>query len=295
MIDVDYSNIGSQSIEPVVFENVVVRNNELNTAAVDFSENIIHARSAFKFATNCPAANSYVTFGTTENAYEYVWNSDTEEKFLWRFAEGDALTITKDGIRVKNIIISGNGNYTDIVASLEDVAKKLNELTSKSNQHAEKIAALELQAATFATKSQLNKEVTKLAVSIGQFDYAPKSYVNEVIDGLSIPDVTSKLEISTFTDYVSQTATILDELVDSNVPSARTPQIYYQDDAPETDVVNGDIWIDSSELRLNIRHGDYWMSPDRVEDKNFKNELFDAANTSHSFEAFKIKIMAALV
>ena len=113
----NYSNIGSQSIEPVVFENVVVRNNELNTAAVDFSENIIHA-SAFKFA-NCPAANSYVTFGTTGDAYEYVWDSDTEE-FIWRYTDIDALTITKDGIRAKNIIVSGNGNYTDIVANLED-------------------------------------------------------------------------------------------------------------------------------------------------------------------------------
>ena len=152
----------------------------------------------------------------------------------------------------------------------------------------------EVQATTFATKSELNKEVNN-HLSIGQFNYAPKSYVDEAIGGLSIPDVSSKLEISSFTDYVAQTAAILDELQGNKVAGAQAPKIYYQDDAPNTDVVNGDIWIDSSELRLNIRHGDYWMSPDRVEDKDFKDKVFSAANTSHTFEAFKIKLMAALV
>ena len=290
----NYQNIGSQSIEPSAFRSVVVRNNDIDSPAVDFSENIIHARSAFKFATNCPDANSYVTFGTNQNPYEYVWNSDTEEKYIWRYNEGDALTVTKDGVRVKNLIVSGNGNYTDIVASLEDVAKKLNDLTSKSEQNATKIAELESQAKTFATKAELYKEINNLAVTLGEFNYAPKSYVDECVSGISIPDMSTKLEITAFTEYAAETAIILDELQNKKVDD-QPPKIYYQDTAPETDLVGGDIWIDSTELRLNVRHGDYWMSPDRVEDKPLKEALFNAAQTTSSFETFKIKLMAALI
>ena len=228
----NYQNIGSQSIEPSAFRSVVVRNNDIDSPAVDFSENIIHARSAFKFATNCPDANSYVTFGTNQNPYEYVWNSDTEEKYIWRYNEGDALTVTKDGVRVKNLIVSGNGNYTDIVASLEDVAKKLNDLTSKSEQNATKIAALESQAKTFATKAELYKEINNLAVTLGEFNYAPKSYVDECVSGISIPDMSTKLEITAFTEYAAETAIILDELQNKKVDD-QPPKIYYQDTAPE--------------------------------------------------------------
>ena len=72
--------------------------------------------------------------------------------------------------------------------------------------------------------------------------------------------------------------------------------IYYSDVAPVTPLLqNGDLWFDSDDLRLSVRHGGAWVFPDRVEDTALKSALYNAVNTSTDYETLKIKLLAALV
>jgi hypothetical protein len=46
---------------------------------------------------------------------------------------------------------------------------------------------------------------------------------------------------------------------------------------------------------MNVRHGGYWLFPDRVEDLALKADLFNAVQTSTDFDTLKIKLLAVLV
>ena len=71
--------------------------------------------------------------------------------------------------------------------------------------------------------------------------------------------------------------------------------IHYGDTAPTENVNNGDIWFDSDTLRLNVRHYGSWVYPDRVEDFQLKQDLYEAVEQSTDFQSLKIKLMAALI
>ena len=70
--------------------------------------------------------------------------------------------------------------------------------------------------------------------------------------------------------------------------------IYYQDAAPTTGVVDGNLWFDSLNLRLNVRHGGAWVFPDRVEDVQLKSDLLNAVNTSTDYASLKANLISAL-
>ena len=146
-------------MDHAVFNSMEIRNIETDAAAIDFSENVAFGEIAFKFKTNCPNSNSYVTFGTTDDSFEYVWDSDTDEEFIWRYPEGDAVTISKTGITTKNLIVSVSGSYTDVVASLNQTAQQISSLLTTSAANQARITQLEGDANTYATKFELSQAV----------------------------------------------------------------------------------------------------------------------------------------
>ena len=79
------------------------------------------------------------------------------------------------------------------------------------------------------------------------------------------------------------------------LPSFTSKSVFYGDSAPTGNLSNGDLWFDSHNLRMNVRHDDYWIFPDRVEDIALKSSLFTAIQTSTDFESLKIKLLAVLV
>ena len=73
------------------------------------------------------------------------------------------------------------------------------------------------------------------------------------------------------------------------------PHVFYGDTAPtEATLTDGDIWFDSYNLRLNVRHSGYWIFPDRVEDVNLKSALHNAVDTSSDYATLKTNLLAAL-
>ena len=84
--------------------------------------------------------------------------------------------------------------------------------------------------------------------------------------------------------------------IDNIVIEAGTKNIYYSDTAPNSTLLeDGDIWFDSGNLRLTVRHQGVWVFPDRVEDVALKSALYSAVSTATDFDTLKLKLMAALV
>ena len=84
--------------------------------------------------------------------------------------------------------------------------------------------------------------------------------------------------------------------IDNIVIEAGTKNIYYSDTAPSSTLLeDGDIWFDSGNLRLTVRHQGVWVFPDRVEDVALKSALYSAVSTATDFDTLKLKLMAALV
>ena len=116
--------------------------------------------------------------------------------------------------------------------------------------------------------------------------------LNTEADGrqtFNVIDVKSKLSntdstISTLNTSLSALQTTVDGL----------KRIYYGDNAPVGTFVNGDMWFKSDDLRLNVRHGGAWVSPDRVEDTALKTSIYNAVNNSTDYAALKTNLLAAL-
>ena len=73
-----------------------------------------------------------------------------------------------------------------------------------------------------------------------------------------------------------------------------TTDIYYSDSAPTENLEDGNLWFDSANLRLNVRHGGVWVFPDRVEDTQLKSALLNAVNTSTDYASLKANLISAL-
>ena len=71
-------------------------------------------------------------------------------------------------------------------------------------------------------------------------------------------------------------------------------QVHYSDTPPGTSS-DGDLWFDSNNIRLNVKHGGQWVFPDRVEDDALKSALFTAVQNSTDYQSLKILLLAALI
>ena len=71
-------------------------------------------------------------------------------------------------------------------------------------------------------------------------------------------------------------------------------QVHYSDTPPDVSS-DGDLWFDSNNIRLNVKHGGQWVFPDRVEDDALKSALFTAVQNSTDYQSLKILLLAALI
>jgi len=70
--------------------------------------------------------------------------------------------------------------------------------------------------------------------------------------------------------------------------------VFYGDASPTGTLTDGDIWFDSYNLRLNVRHNGYWVFTDRVEDVDLKNDLYNAVDTSTDYASLKTNLLSVL-
>lgn len=71
-------------------------------------------------------------------------------------------------------------------------------------------------------------------------------------------------------------------------------RFYYQDTAPITGVNNGNLWFDTVNIRLLVRHSGAWINADRVEDSTLKTDLRNAVNNSTDYASLKSALLSVL-
>ena len=105
------------------------------------------------------------------------------------------------------------------------------------------------------------------------------------VDGLVINNVIDVK--STLMSHTAQLAALGSSPTGGN-------QMHYSDTPPNTSS-DGDLWFDSNNIRLNVKHAGQWVFPDRVEDDALKSALFTAVQNSTDYASLKILLLAALI
>ena len=207
--------------------NLAMNKSDTSLPSFDFSGDANYARKIFKTKAYA-ATDSYSTFGTNTNHWEYAWEFGENEDFCWKHGtQGKQFSITKEGATAKNLFI-----------------------------------------ADFQTNTANGRNV------------------------INVIDVKSKLN-SLDSDLTTAQGDI--QAIKTNMAISTMNQIYYSDAAPSTtNLNNGDVWFDSVNLRLNVRHSNAWVFPDRVEDTVLKGALLNAVNTSTDFNSLKSLLINAL-
>ena len=108
------------------------------------------------------------------------------------------------------------------------------------------------------------------------------------------PVYTNQISVRTKLDELETATTSLTTQINQLDIDSNTKNIYYADAAPQMNIEDGDIWFDSHNLRLNVRHGGYWVFPDRVEDVALKSALYNAVNASTDYASLKTGLLTAL-
>tara|TARA_R100001082_G_C4365728_1_gene161835 strand:- start:3990 stop:6029 length:2040 start_codon:yes stop_codon:yes gene_type:complete len=108
--------------------------------------------------------------------------------------------------------------------------------------------------------------------------------------------VTNEINVkNTITSIQSDISTLQTDVTALQTTDAAVKEIYYSDTAPTgSSLINGDLWFDSTNLRLCVRHSDAWLFSDRVEDTAFKTALYNAVNGSTDYASLKSALLTAL-
>ena len=133
------------------------------------------------------------------------------------------------------------------------------------------------------------------------FAVADKAYAKDLIlcaldANAAGPLYNNPIDVRAKLAELETAKTAMQTEIDNIVLASGTKNIYYSDTAPSNSLLdNGDIWFDSANLRLTVRHQGVWVFPDRVEDTALKSALHTAVSTATDFNTLKVNLIAALV
>ena len=243
-------------------QSIKMNNSNLSLASLDFSTQPINGNKAFKFQTYQGGNPHYVTFGTTDKPWEYSWEYSGDEAFNW----------IRNGQRV--FAIQGEEVYAKdfVLASIGETANG----PRYSNKINIRDVINELQQSSFATDTQIQN-------------------MTDDVSAASTGVAANVTAIAALNSSVSALSRQVQGFENDMQTMTYDKSIHYGDTAPTENVNNGDIWFDSDNLRLNVRHYGTWVYPDRVEDYQLKQDLLEAVEQSTDFQSLKIKLMAALI
>ena len=133
---------------------------------------------------------------------------------------------------------------------------------------------------------------TRVFAINGEKTYAKDLVLCDLASNADGPQFNNQIDVRT---KLAQIDT-LQASVNALQVDTHDPHVFYGDTAPTDDgsLTDGDIWFDSYNLRLNVRHSGYWIFPDRVEDVNLKSALHTAVNTSTDYDTLKTNLLDAL-
>ena len=118
-------------------------------------------------------------------------------------------------------------------------------------------------------------------------DFSTNDSNGQVVTGV----VNVKTKLTSLENSINTHTT---DIAATNTALAAKKEIYYSDLAPSGTFINGDMWFDSTNLRLNVGHGNAWVSPDRVEDTVLKTAMYNAVNNSTDYASLKTNLLSAL-
>lgn len=155
-----------------------------------------------------------------------------------------------------------------------------------------KLTELEAQIAVQATNiSTLETTSTDHGTRLGTAETSIAANTSDITDNAgNIATITN--DLTALEDLVSGIST---QVSATAAELASLRRIYYGDSAPTyTGVQNGDLWVDSSELRLLVRSVGAWFNPDRnaTDDDSSETLIINAVNNSTTFDEFKTFINA---
>lgn len=187
-----------------------------------------------------------------------------------------------------SVINNIDGLQTDLTA----VEDELSNTTTSVSTNQTNITSLQTDlAALTATVSTVESDLATVTSTV--------STVETDLTAAEDNITTLTGDIGTVSSDVTELQTKVDtletQLTATSGELAALRTIYYGDSAPtDTDIQNGDLWVDSSELRLLVRHVGAWFNPDRSAnpDDSAETLIINAVNNSATFDEFKTFINA---
>ena len=107
------------------FNQILIESYDLEKAAIDFSGSNHYSSPAFKFKTN---GGEYVTFGTTDNSYEYAWQFAGREEFSYIHNGQKKVAINEDGLTARRLFLGDIGATNEngsAISNKIDVGERL--------------------------------------------------------------------------------------------------------------------------------------------------------------------------
>jgi hypothetical protein len=103
----------------------------------------------------------------------------------------------------------------------------------------------------------------------------PQNAANLLPSDVDANDYFTKTEVTTTIDAIrSALQQSIDDTRDLIVPPGQNnPETYYGDYAPTGSLLNGDLWFDAMNLRLNVYSQGAWINPDRNDGATLENRI----------------------
>ena len=220
----------------------------------------------------------------------------------------DVLTVSTDLEALQDQVTSLSDSTTADLGSINtnvatvtsDLSNLQGQVTSLSESTTAQIAAIQTQIGN-TTDTQIAELQTQIDTQTDELTAAETAITNQGtrLTGVEGVAATNASDIATVTTDVTELQgqiTTIDALLVSTVNEISSlRKIYYGDTAPaHADMQNGDLWVDSSQLRLLVRNLGAWFNPDRNQspDDSAETLIINAVNNSTTFDEFKTFINA---
>ena len=110
------------------FDSIVIEKIDISKPAFDLSASPATGIDSFKYQTNDSGIGNTVTFGTTNQYWEYAWKFTSNEDFCWKHGTNKVFSITKDGPVCRNLTFGSfqpNGVNGTVVLNKIDVKERI--------------------------------------------------------------------------------------------------------------------------------------------------------------------------
>jgi hypothetical protein len=295
------TGLSDQGVRVTTVEGVA----DTNTAAITANEVDIATNTGGIAANAASIATASTDIATLQGQVTALTESTTSD---FAAVNADVLTVSTDLEALQDQVTSLSDSTTADLGSINtnvatvtsDLSNLQGQVTSLSESTTAQIAAIQTQIGN-TTDTQIAELQTQIDTQTHALTAAETAITDQGtrLTGVEGVAATNASDIATVTTDVTELQgqiTTIDALLVSTVNEISSlRKIYYGDTAPaHADMQNGDLWVDSSQLRLLVRNLGAWFNPDRNQspDDSAETLIINAVNNSTTFDEFKTFINA---